>query len=166
MTSLTIIAAVAENGVIGAAGGMPWHCPEDLRHFRALTMGKPVIMGRKTWHSLPGKLQGRSNIVVSRRPDAMLTRDGKAPDAACDSFGRALGFALSLVDGQDAPEVCVIGGGEIYRQAMPLATRLHLTRLHQRPDGDVFFPAWDERDWIRVHADERHGLAFEQWERK
>lgn len=165
MTAISIIAAVADNGVIGYRGGMPWHLPEDLKRFKALTMGKPVIMGRKTWESLPGRLQGRSNIVVSSRPGVMLRSGGSTPDAVCDSFGRALGLAMSMQEDDPAPEVFVIGGAQLYAMALPLASRLYLTRVHAEPKGDTFFPPWEAgRRWKRVAADPGDGVTFEQWE--
>lgn len=165
MTAISIIAAVADNGVIGYRGGMPWHLPEDLKRFKALTMGKPIIMGRKTWESLPGRLQGRSNIVVSSRPGVMLRSGGSTPDAVCDSFGRALGLAMSMQEDDPAPEVFVIGGAQLYAMALPLASRLYLTRVHAEPKGDTFFPPWEAgRRWMRVVADRGDGVTFEQWE--
>ena len=165
MTVISIIAAVADNGVIGYRGSMPWHLPEDLKRFKALTMGKPIIMGRKTWESLPGRLQGRSNIVVSSRPGVMLRSGGSTPDAVCDSFGRALGLAMSMQEDDPAPEVFVIGGAQLYAMALPLASRLYLTRVHAEPKGDTFFPPWEAgRRWMRVVADPGDGVTFEQWE--
>lgn len=165
MTAISIIAAIAGNGVIGYRGSMPWHLPEDLKRFRELTMGKPIIMGRKTWESLPGRLQGRSNIVVSSRPGVMLRSAGSTPDAVCDSFGRALGLAMSMQEDDPAPEVFVIGGAQLYAMALPLASRLYLTRVHAEPKGDTFFPPWEAgRRWMRVVADPGDGVTFEQWE--
>lgn len=165
MTAISIIAAIADNGVIGYRGSMPWHLPEDLKRFKELTMGKPIIMGRKTWESLPGRLQGRSNIVVSSRPGVMLRSAGSTPDAVCDSFGRALGLAMSMQEDDPAPEVFVIGGAQPYAMALPLASRLYLTRVHAEPKGDTFFPPWEAgRRWMRVAADPGDGVTFEQWE--
>lgn len=140
---IVMIAAVADNGVIGRGGTMPWRIKSDMRHFRALTLGKPVVMGRKTWLSLWLKpLPGRTNIVVSR--DAAFTAPGVlvAPslDAALDA---ARGDAMRR--GADA--VMVIGGADIYVRAMPLADRLELTQIHMTPEGDTLFPAIDPAVW-------------------
>ncbi|MDB5890905.1 MAG: dihydrofolate reductase [Polaromonas sp.] len=133
MTRINLIYARAANGVIGKNGAMPWHLPEDLAHFKQLTHGHPVIMGRKTWDSLPPKfrpLPGRTNIVVTRQADwqaAGATRVG--------SLEEALGQA------GDAPEVWVIGGAQIYAQAEPLAVRAEVTEIAQDFVGDAYAPA-------------------------
>jgi dihydrofolate reductase len=133
---VTLVAAVAANGVIGRDGDLPWRIPEDLRHFKAVTLGKPVIMGRKTWQSIGRPLPGRRNIVVTR--DASF----EAPGAEiADSLDAALAMTA------DAAEVCVIGGGEIYAQALPFAERLHITEVAARVSGDVHFPAFDRAGW-------------------
>jgi dihydrofolate reductase len=142
---IVLIAAVAENGVIGRDGGMPWRLKSDMRHFRALTLGKPVVMGRKTYLSLSIKpLPGRTNIVVSR--DAAFTLPGAivAPslEAALDA---ARGDALRR--GADA--IMVIGGADIYAQAMPLSHRLEITRVHLAADGNAVFPPIDPATWRR-----------------
>ena len=140
---IVLIAAVAENGVIGRAGGMPWRLKSDMRHFRGLTLGKPVVMGRKTYLSLSIKpLPGRTNIVVSRDKDFSLAGAIVAPslDAALDA---ARGDALRR--GVDA--IMVIGGADIYAQAMPLAQRLEITRVHLKADGDAVFPPIDPTVW-------------------
>jgi len=128
---------VAANGVIGADGDMPWHLPEDLRHFKALTMGKPMIMGRKTFESLPGLLPGRRHIVMTR--DAAWQAQGA--EVAAD-----VQAALALAG--DVPEVCVVGGGQVYAQFLPLADRIEITRIEATPQGDTHFPetgpAWRE----------------------
>ncbi|MBM3383890.1 MAG: dihydrofolate reductase [Betaproteobacteria bacterium] len=131
-----LVAAVAANGVIGASGGMPWHLPEDLRHFKALTLGHPVIMGRRTWESIGRPLPGRENIVVSRR--AGFTASGA-------SVARSLGAALALCAGEAT--VFVIGGGELYREALPLAHGLVLTEIRREFEGDTRFPDWDRSCW-------------------
>jgi dihydrofolate reductase len=142
---IVIIAAVADNGVIGHGGVMPWRLKSDMQHFRALTAGKPVVMGRKTYLSLSIKpLPGRTNIVVTR--DAGFTAPGVlvAPglDAALEA---ARGDALR----RGGAEIMVIGGAEIYAQAMPRASRLEITRIHARPEGDTHFPAIDA-GWTEV----------------
>jgi dihydrofolate reductase len=151
---LSLIAAVAENGVIGANGTLPWRLPDELAHFKRSTLGKPVVMGRRTFESLGRALPGRTNVVLSRssdfRPPGVLV-------------ARDLDAALALVS--DAPEVVVIGGAALYAEALPRAQRIYLTRVHARPDGDVTFPALDPSDWreslvLEHPADGRHAFAF------
>ena len=133
---LFLIAAVAQNGVIGAYGKLPWRLPEDLTHFKALTLGHPVIMGRRTWESLKASLPGRENIVVTRIPGY------EAPGA---SVAASLEGALALCTGE--PVVFVIGGAELYAAALPLADALVLTEIQRDYEGDVRFPAWDRSAW-------------------
>ena len=139
-----LIAAVAENGVIGRGGAMPWRLKSDMRHFRALTSGKPVVMGRRTWASLAIRpLPGRTNIVVTR------DRDFSAP---CVLVAPSLEAALQAGRGdalRRGSEIMIIGGAEIYVQAMPAATRLEITQIHARPEGDTRFPAIDS-GWTEV----------------
>ena len=133
---ILLVAAVAENGTIGLDGGLPWHIPADLKRFKALTMGKPMVMGRRTFESLPGLLPGRRHIVLTR--DATYQAAGAEIAASLDDA-----FALA-----DAPEIAVIGGGQIYTAALPRATRLELTEVHAQIEGDTHFPAigdgWSE----------------------
>lgn len=138
-TPLTIVAAVARNGVIGVDGGMPFHIPSDLRHFRSVTMGHPVIMGRRTFESLPkGALPGRRNIVVTRNREFTAPNVETAP---------SLEMAIAMC-ATDAVEPMIIGGGEIYRQAMPLATTLEITAIDaDAPAGDTFFPEIAAESW-------------------
>lgn len=133
---LFVIAAVAHNGVIGAYGKLPWRLPEDLKHFKALTLGHPVIMGRRTWESLKGPLPGRENIVVTRTPGY------EAPGA---SVAASLEGALALCAGE--PLVFVIGGADLYAAALPLADGLALTEIQRDYEGDVRFPDWDREAW-------------------
>jgi dihydrofolate reductase len=137
-----LVAAIAENGVIGRDGTLPWRLKSDMMHFRALTMGKPVIMGRKTYLSIGKPLTGRTTIVVSRDPIFSAPGIVVAPnlDAAFDA---ARGDALRR--GADA--IMVAGGADIYAQAMPRATRLAITHVHTRADGDACFPAIDPKLW-------------------
>jgi dihydrofolate reductase len=150
---VALIAAVAENGVIGRDGGLPWRLPADLRRFKALTLGKPVIMGRRTWQSIGRPLPGRRNIVVSRDPD--FTAEGVEVVASLDA-------ALDRV--ADVEEAMVIGGGEIYVQALPRADRLHITHVHATVAGNAHFPAIDEALWREAaredHAAEGDAPAF------
>jgi dihydrofolate reductase len=137
----TIIAAVAKNGVIGKGNALPWHLPEDLRHFKALTMGHVVIMGRKTWESLPERfrpLPGRLNIVVTRDPTF------RAEGA---TVVHSLQEAAKVGSGGTAKDVFVIGGAELYAHALPLAQRLELTEIEAEVAGDTFFPAYDRTQW-------------------
>jgi dihydrofolate reductase len=158
---LSLVVAMAENGIIGKDGDMPWHLPDDLKHFKAMTLGKPIIMGRKTWDEVGPPLPGRRNIVISRQADFL------AQGAEVVS---SLEAALALT--QEAAEVAVIGGAQIYQQALPLAQRLHRTLICGEPVGDTHFPAVDWSQWKlieeRAHpADERHAYAmrFQLFER-
>lgn len=136
---VTLVAAVAENGVIGREGGLPWRLSSDLKRFKADTMGKPIVMGRRTWESFPnGALPGRLNIVV--------TRD-EHYDAPGARLAGSLAEALELAAAQGADEVAVIGGGEIFDQAMPFADRLIVTHVLASIDGDTHFPAIDPQTW-------------------
>lgn len=144
MSVITLIVARAENGVIGHQGKLPWHLPEDLRHFKALTMGTPMVMGRKTFESLPGLLPGRPHIVLTRNPGwsargAMVARD--------------VADAIALGDG---PRLSIIGGAEIFAMFLPVADRIELTEVHARPEGDTFLPAIDPVHWREVER-ESHG---------
>jgi dihydrofolate reductase len=132
---------MAANRVIGRDGGMPWHIPADLRHFKAVTMGKPVIMGRKTFQSIGRPLPGRTNIVV--------TRDGSfAPPGV--TVVDSVDGALAVADAVASDEVMIIGGGEIYAGTLPLADRLYLTEIQMAPPGDVVFPEIDMAQWREV----------------
>lgn len=134
---ITLIAAMARDGAIGRAGAMPWHLPEDLKHFRAATWGKPVLMGRRTFASIGKPLPGRRNLVLTREPASL--------PAGAEGFA-TLASALAAVAG--TPEAMVIGGGEIYRAAWTLADRLLLTVIDLAvPDADTWFPAVDPADW-------------------
>jgi dihydrofolate reductase len=142
-----VVAAVANNGVIGAGGKLPWHLPEDLKHFKNLTLGHPIIMGRRTWQSLGRPLPGRENIVISRQPGFA------APGA---SVAVSLPAAIALCTGE--PVAFVIGGAEIYAAALPLADGLVLTEIDRAYEGDTHFPGWDRRAW-RATQKETHTSA-------
>lgn len=164
--SLALIAAVADNRVIGLDNRLPWHLPADLRHFKQLTLGKPVIMGRKTWDSLGRPLPGRLNLVVSRQTGLQL--DGAEVFSTLDA---ALVRAKAWAHAQGVTELMLIGGGELYSQALPLAQCLYLTRVHLNPEGDAFFPVFAAQEWQRISA-ETHAAegnlpahTYEQWER-
>ena len=138
MSIVTIVVAMAENRVIGRDGKLPWHIPEDLKRFKALTMGKPMIMGRKTFESLPGLLPGRRHIVLTR------DRDWSADGA---EVAHGIGGALVLAG---EPEVMVIGGAEIFAKFRRIADAIELTAIHEGIEGDTFMPRWDERWWREV----------------
>lgn len=140
---ISIIVAAAENGIIGRGGQMPWRMPSDLKYFRTLTLGKPVIMGRKTFQSLGRPLEGRSNLVVTRDPAFAAQGIETFP-----SFEQALERGRTLAAASGAGEVMVIGGAEIYRLALTVADRVYLTRVLASPDGDTAFPALDPAHWV------------------
>ena len=151
---LTCVVAVAQNGVIGNRNGLPWHLPTDLQRFKALTMGKPMIMGRKTWDSIGRPLPGRTSIVVSRQPRLEIP--------GCIVVG-SLPEAIAAAG--DVPEIAVIGGADLFRMALPEVGVIHLTRVHADVPGDVFFPElvpgeWSEISLERHPADARHAYDF------
>ncbi len=154
---ITLVVAAASNGVIGVDGRMPWHLPADLARFKRLTLGKPVLMGRRTHESIGRPLPDRPNLVLSRDPD--YRADG------CRTV-RSLDEAIDVAAGMGAPELMVIGGGAVYAQALPGAQRILLTRVHAAPEGDTFFPAVDPREWQEVGrerraADDRNPYAMD-----
>ncbi len=145
---ITLVVAVAENGVIGDQGALPWRIPEDLRRFKALTMGKPVIMGRKTWDSLPKKpLPGRANIVMTR--DTLFHAEGA-------EVAGSLGNALAVAGRESPEEIMVIGGEAVFAAALPLASRIYLTEVACSPKGDAFMPALDRALWPETARDGPH----------
>lgn len=146
---ISIVVAAAENGTIGRDNDMPWRLSSDLKRFKALTLGKPVVMGRRTWQSIGRPLPGRPNIVVTR--DADFRAEG-AHVAASLEDGLALGRRLAREIG--VHEVCVIGGGNIYAQALPVADRLHLTRVLAAIEGDTHFPEIDSRQWRLLSSED------------
>lgn len=159
---MTLVAAVAENGVIGRGGRLPWHLPDDLRRFKAVTVGKPVLMGFRTFESIGRPLPERRNLVLTHRV-------GAAPVGV--EYVNELAAALELTRG--AAELCVIGGAQLYQLALPLCSRIHLTRVHACIEGDTYFPTLDESAWHEVArsehpVDERHAYAmsFVQLERR
>lgn len=136
---VALIVAVAENGVIGRDGKLPWRIPEDMKWFKARTEGRPMIMGRKTWESFPKRpLPGRTNIVVTR--DASFKAEGGV-------VVTSLAAALDVAAGEAPEEIMVIGGAEIYRAAMPFVQRIYLTSVHGEIEGDTYFPAIDRGAW-------------------
>lgn len=151
--NIVLIAAVAENGVIGRGNGLPWRLKSDLAHFRRLTMGQPVVMGRKTYRSIGRPLPGRTTIVVSR--DRAFTAPGVLAAASLDA---ALAAARGDASRRGAACIFIAGGADIYAQAMPLAARLRVTYIHRAVDGDTYFPAIDRKIWREIARDE-HAAA-------
>jgi len=152
---ISLILARADNGVIGDKGGLPWRLSDDLRRFKVLTMGKPIVMGRKTWDSLPRRpLPGRTNIVITR--DGSFAAEG---GVAVRSLDEAIGRAAA----EQPSEIMVIGGAEIFAAALSRASRIHLTEIHAKPDGDTLFSGFDKNIW-RETAREDHaapdGFAY------
>jgi dihydrofolate reductase len=152
MSAVSLVVAIADNGVIGDRGRIPWRIADDMKFFRAVTMGKPCIMGRKTWDSLPKKpLTGRTNIVVTR--DRAFRGEGAVVVHSLDeAFARCAG----------ADEIAIIGGADIYAAALPRATRIHLTEVHRNVEGDARF-AFDRSLWRETAREDRttsEGLAF------
>lgn len=152
--ALSIIVAVAENGVIGNAGALPWRLPDDLKRFKSLSLGKPIVMGRKTYDSIGRPLPGRTNIVVSRQ--AGLQIEGCVVVNSVDAAIAAAGAA---------GEIMLIGGAELFRRTLPAVNTIYLTRVHANVPGDTFFSELDARQWhetiVASHpADERHAYAF------
>jgi dihydrofolate reductase len=165
---LSIVVAASENGVIGRDNDMPWKLSTDLKRFKALTLGKPVIMGRKTWESIGRPLPGRPNIVITR--DGAFAAEGAQIVGALED-AIALGCRLATELGVD--EVCIIGGGNIYAQALPLADKVHLTRVLATIDGDTYFPEIDSQIWQAVSSEDvpqgekdSHPTRYIQYERR
>lgn len=159
---ITLIVAAGDNGVIGRGNALPWRLPDDLKRFKQLTLGKPIVMGRRTFESIGQPLPGRLNIVVTR--DTNYQREGVTVVHEVDAAVRAAG---------NVPEIMIIGGAELFQRFLPLAGRVHLTRVHGDVDGDVHWTELDAREWRRVagephDADERHAwpMTFEVWERR
>jgi dihydrofolate reductase len=153
---VSIVVAVAANGVIGRDGGLPWRLPADLAFFKRVTMGHHLVMGRKTWESIGRPLPGRTLVVLTRDPQLEI------PGV---QVVHALPDALALARAAGDSEACVIGGADVFARALPLADRLYLTRVHADVEGDVRFPVFDAQGWVEVAreehaADERHAYAF------
>ncbi len=151
--SLTLVVAYSTNRVIGRDNALPWKLPGDLAHFKRTTLGRPIIMGRKTWESLGRPLPGRSNIVVSRNPDFVATGAVLVPNlhAAIEACG-------------EIPEAFVIGGAQIYVQALPLASRIVATEVHAQVEGDAFFPYLPSFEWKESQREvqpEENGYAYD-----
>ncbi|MFI3245028.1 MAG: type 3 dihydrofolate reductase [Ferrimonas sp.] len=159
---IAMIACMAADRIIGSAGHMPWHLPADLAHFKALTLGKPVIMGRKTFESIGRLLPGRHNIVISAQPNLVIA--GATVVSSIDAAFMAAGHVSELM---------IIGGGQLYQSVLPRADTLYLTRVDAQLAGDTQFPLWDERQWRclsqRVHPadmDNAYDMVFQHWVRE
>jgi len=150
---LILVVAIAENGVIGNAGQLPWRLSPDLKRFRKLTLGKPMVMGRKTFASIGKPLDGRDNIVVSR--DGAFAPKGVF---VANDMESALEKARECARARNVSEISIIGGAQIFAEALPVADRIELTRVHASPQGDTFFPELDKRDWIETSC-ERHSAG-------
>ncbi|MCB1561964.1 MAG: dihydrofolate reductase [Alphaproteobacteria bacterium] len=176
---LSSIVAMAQNRIIGRNNALIWHIPEDLKHFKRTTMGKPIIMGRKSYEALGKPLPGRANIVISRKKAALpddtptATFDDmesvESPAASgtalyvVTSIEAAIDKAKDIASAQGLDEIFITGGGEIYKQTLPITQRLYLTLLHRDYDGDTFFPAFDWEEW--TVAEERSSPADEEKDR-
>jgi dihydrofolate reductase len=142
---IALVVAMAENGAIGRGGDLPWHLTSDMRHFRAITMGKPIIMGRRTFKSLPRVLDGRVNIVLTR--NAAFEPQGAIMAYNLDE---ALDVARRAAAKADVDEIMIIGGEDVFREALPQAGRIYLTEVHASPDADTWFPDLDLSEWREV----------------
>ncbi len=146
---LALIVAMAENRVIGINNNLPWHLSEDLKYFKRVTMGKPIIMGRKTFESIGKPLPGRANIVVTRNTDYQV--EGiKVVHSLAEA--KTLCESITMIDGVE--EAMVIGGAELYQQALELADRLYLTYVHAEVSGDAFFPEFKQADWEEIASED------------
>ncbi len=147
-TLIVLVVAIAENGVIGRKGDLPWRIPDDLKHFKAVTMGKPIVMGRKTFESIGNPLPGRANIVITR--DKNYRAEGVLIAASLDA---ALDIAAKEAEHSGAREIAVIGGSAIFAETLPRADRIELTEVHARPEGDVTFPAYAREQWRELRRE-------------
>jgi len=153
--TVVLVAAVARNGVVGADGGLPWSIPADLQHFKAVTVGKPIIMGRATYDSIGRPLPQRTNIVLTRNPGFTAPGTHRAADVAES-------LQIARREHGSETDVCVIGGGQIYSLFMPVAAVMELTRIDMAPPGDAYFPPWNDADWDQTWSEQHTGPpAFE-----
>lgn len=159
--NICAIAAISENRIIGRDGGLPWHIPEDLRHFKKMTTGKPVIMGRKTFESIGGKpLPERLNIIVSRNDIAT------SGIVSVRTVGEAVALAKKQAAQNGVDEIMICGGAQIYEAAMPVTQRIYLTVVHRTIDGDTFFPELDKTEWCETAREDHAEYSFVTMERK
>jgi dihydrofolate reductase len=169
LPQLVLVVARARNGVIGRDGDLPWRLRSDLQRFKAITVGKPCIMGRRTWDSLPLKpLPGRLNIILSRDESF-----GARGALVCTTLDEAIEIARETAEEEGADEICVIGGTALFEKALPRAKRLYLTEVEAEPEGDAVFPAFDEAAWVEVSSEahpagekDDHAFRFRVLERK
>lgn len=169
LVPLSIVVARARNGVIGRDGDLPWRLRSDLQRFKQITMGKPCIMGRKTWDSLPLRpLPGRLNLVLTR--DSSFEATGAV---ACESFSEAVEIAAEQAEEDGAQEICVIGGVALFELALARARRLYITEVDAEPEGDALFPAFDEDAFVEVASERQepgeqddHAFTFRVLERR
>lgn len=152
MAQLSIIVAMANQRVIGVDNTLPWRLSADLKRFKAITMGKPIIMGRKTWDSIGRPLPGRLNIVITR--DQNLHLDGA-------EVAHSLDAAIVLAENENSDEIMIMGGANIYEQALPLASKLYLTLIDLSVQGDAWFPEWQSHDWQQQHIEHHHQVEME-----
>jgi len=168
---VALVVAIADNGIIGRGGALPWHLPDDLRHFRAVTLGKAVLMGRRTFESIGGALPGRRNLVMSRDARAHARAGANAQAVATLEYVDGVAAACARVASTAAgAELCVIGGAQIYALALPRAARIYLTRVRATVQGDTYFPGelcgsghaqgWREVARVEHPADARHAHAM------
>ena len=155
---VTIVAAVAPNGVIGVDGGLPWHLPDDLRRFKRLTLGHVLVMGRKTYESIGRPLPGRTTVVVTRSADWDPRSDAVVIAA---SVPEAIRAAQAIDD-----DVFVVGGAQVYAAALPVTDRLELTVVDDEPQGDTTFPAVEWDDWVELRREQGDGVAYVTYERR
>ncbi|MFZ9052997.1 MAG: type 3 dihydrofolate reductase [Woeseiaceae bacterium] len=153
MSLVSLVVAASTDSLIGRTGGLPWRLSADLKRFKAITIGKPILMGRLTYESIGRPLPGRQNIVISTQEDY------SAP--GCDVVATP---AAAIAAAGTADEIMVIGGGEIYRQFLPLAQRIYLTRVHAELAGDTYFPSLDEQDWRATHCEEHAADADNEYD--
>lgn len=151
---ISLIVAMTGERVIGQQNKLPWHLPADLKYFKAITMGKPIIMGRKTFESIGKALPGRRNLIISRNPDFYA--------ADCEVFPS---LAAALKDCVGAPEVMIIGGAQLFVAALPIANRIYLTEVHAQVVGDTYFPNWNSNEWQEIsridhHADDKNSFPY------
>lgn len=173
LPAIVLVVARGSNGVIGRDGDLPWRLRSDLQRFKAITIGKPCIMGRKTWESLPLRpLPGRLNVVLTR--DEGWGEDGQAKGAlVCRTLDEAIEIAREQAEDEGMDEICVIGGAALFEAALPRAKRLYITEVDAAPDGDVHFPAFDADQWTEVASEphsagekDDHAFVFRTLERR
>ena len=173
LPQLVIVVARGSNGVIGRDGDLPWRLRSDLRRFKAITVGKPCLMGRKTWESLPLKpLPGRLNLVMTR--DESYEADGMSKGAlVCATLDEAIEIGRETAEEDGVDEICVIGGTALFEAALPRARRLYITEVEASPEGDAVFPAFDETAWVEVSSEahpagekDDHAFTFRVLERR